>query len=68
MKKILVPVLGLLISVALFAQKRPVTGKVSNAEGKPVQFATISVKGATGGKSADENGTFTIDAAPIPHL
>ena len=64
MKKVLLPLLGLLIAVTLFAQKRTVTGKVTNAEGKPVQFATVTVKGASGGKSADENGNFSIDAAP----
>src|SRR5688572_23917390 len=64
MKKVLLPVLGLLFAVTLFAQKRTVTGKVSTADGKPVQFATVTVKGVSGGKSADENGNFSIDAAP----
>jgi TonB-linked SusC/RagA family outer membrane protein len=48
----------------VFAQTRTVTGKITNAEGRPVSFATVTVKGTTTGKAADENGIFSIEAAP----
>jgi hypothetical protein len=37
-------------------------GKVTNAEGKPVPFATVTVKGTSTAVSADENGNFSIKA------
>lgn len=64
MKKILTSIYVLLFAVEVFAQSRTVTGKVTNDEGKPVSFASVTVKGATGGVAADEGGNFTISAAP----
>lgn len=64
MKKTLLCLLGLLLTAVLFAQNRPVAGKITNEEGKPVQFASVTVKGTTTGRSADDNGTFSIQAAP----
>ena len=46
----------------MFGQNRTVTGKVTNAEGRPVPFATVTVKGTSTAVSADENGNFSIQA------
>ncbi|MGZ3853700.1 MAG: SusC/RagA family TonB-linked outer membrane protein, partial [Flavisolibacter sp.] len=48
----------------VFAQTRTVTGKITNADGKPVSFATVTVKGTPNAKVADENGNFSIDVSP----
>lgn len=54
----------MLISVFALAQTRTVTGRVTDAQGKGVPFASVTVKGTNTGVSADENGNFTIQAAP----
>jgi TonB-linked SusC/RagA family outer membrane protein len=64
MKKILLLALLVLPALMMLAQNRTVTGKVTNGEGKPVPFASVSVKGTTTAVSADENGNFSIQAAP----
>lgn len=46
------------------AQQRTVTGRVTDAQGTPVPFASVTIKGTTTGVSADENGNFSIQAAP----
>src|SRR5512147_2764232 len=63
MKKILSTVLFFLSALVMFGQNRTVTGKVTNADGKPVPFATVTVKGTSTAVSADENGNFSIQAA-----
>ncbi|HEY0355298.1 MAG TPA: TonB-dependent receptor plug domain-containing protein, partial [Flavisolibacter sp.] len=65
MRKILslLSVLMLLCTFAL-AQPRTVTGKVIDAQGKPVPFASVLVKGTNTGVAADANGDFSIQAAP----
>jgi len=62
MKKILSTALFFLSSLIMFGQNRTVTGKVTNAEGRPVPFATVTVKGTPNAVSADENGNFSIQA------
>lgn len=64
MKKVVVCMHFLFSALFVFAQVRPVTGKITNAEGRAVSFATVTVKGVQGGKAADEAGNFTIEAAP----
>ena len=54
----------ILYSVLTFAQTREVTGTVTNATGQPIPLATIKVKGARSGTSADQNGAFSIKVAP----
>lgn len=54
----------LLVSVLAFAQVRTVTGRVTDAQGNPVPFATVSVRGTNSAVSADQNGNFSIQAAP----
>jgi TonB-linked SusC/RagA family outer membrane protein len=64
MKRIMACILALIFSVQLFAQNRTVTGRVTDAQGKVVPYATVTVKGTTTSVSADENGSFSIQAAP----
>ncbi len=64
MKGILSCFLALLFSLQLFAQARTVTGRITNSEGKAVPFASVTVKGSASGVAANENGVFTIQAAP----
>src|SRR5688500_7105144 len=64
MKKILSTVLFFLSALIMFGQNRTVTGRVANAEGRPVPFATVTVKGTSTAVSADENGNFSIQAPP----
>jgi TonB-dependent starch-binding outer membrane protein SusC len=66
MKKLqLLLLAGLLLSVQmLLAQTREVTGKVTDANGAPLNGATIRVKNTRGGTSAAPDGTFKINAAP----
>src|SRR5258708_18758963 len=45
-------------------QTREVTGTVTNSTGQPMPLATIKIKGARSGTSADQNGAFSIKVAP----
>jgi TonB-linked SusC/RagA family outer membrane protein len=54
----------MLFGALAYGQTRPVTGKVTDAQGKAVPFASVTVKGTKTGVAADENGNFTIEAAP----
>src|SRR6187401_3321892 len=62
MKKILLTALFFLSALIMFGQSRTVTGKVTGADGKPIPFATVTVKGTSTAVSADENGNFSIQA------
>lgn len=62
MKKILLLALFCLPALILLAQNRTISGKVTGSDGKPVPFASVSVKGTNTTVSADENGSFTIQA------
>ena len=53
-----------LFSMLAFSQTREITGKVTDATGSPISGASIKVKGAVGGASADENGIFKINVPP----
>ena len=63
MRKIELLLLMLVLSVLAFAQ-RAVTGRILDAQGNPVPFASISVKGTNKGVAANESGRFTIQASP----
>ena len=56
----LIAVLGL--CVYGFAQNRQVSGKVADAEGKPVAGATVMVDGTSTGTTSNGDGSFTITA------
>src|SRR5678815_2810005 len=64
MKKILFTAFFFFFSLIMFGQNRTVTGKVTSTEGKPVPFATVTIKGTSTAVSADENGNFSIQAPP----
>lgn len=46
----------------LFAQKKTITGRVTNESGLPVA-ASVTIKGSTMGTATDANGNFSIQAA-----
>jgi TonB-linked SusC/RagA family outer membrane protein len=50
----------LLLCVATWAQRSPVTGQVRDAEGNPIPFATVTEAGTRNATQADANGNFTI--------
>jgi TonB-linked SusC/RagA family outer membrane protein len=54
----------LFCSQLLFAQTREVTGKVTDANGSPVNGASVRVKGSRSGVIAANDGSFKINAAP----
>ncbi|HEV8273303.1 MAG TPA: SusC/RagA family TonB-linked outer membrane protein [Chitinophagaceae bacterium] len=53
-------VMAILCSVLVFAQNRNLSGTVTDANGKPIPFASITVKGTKNGVTADADGKFTI--------
>jgi len=53
-----------LFSMLAFSQTKEVTGKVTDATGSPISGASIKVKGAKGGTSANESGIFKINVPP----
>lgn len=63
MRKIvsLITVILLCWSVVSLAQA-PVTGQVKDANGQPVPFASVKLRGSNTGVSADQNGNFSIQA------
>lgn len=67
MKRNLMFLWMLLFATTAFAQTRVLTGQVNDETGKPVPFATVSVRNekgkATANTSADANGMFRIEAA-----
>ncbi|MFI5130992.1 MAG: SusC/RagA family TonB-linked outer membrane protein [Chitinophagales bacterium] len=58
-KVLLLPIL-LLVSCVLFAQQKTVTGKVVDADGKPVPGVNVSIKGSTTTTTTDANGNYSI--------
>jgi TonB-linked SusC/RagA family outer membrane protein len=58
----------MLYSILTFAQQKTVTGKVVDPQGQPVPFATVRIKGARGGVSADADGNFSIKATTTQTL
>ena len=53
----------LLSSLTIFAQKRTLTGVVSDQKGTPLASATVTVKGEKIATITDANGTFRIDVS-----
>jgi len=63
MRKILSLLLvGLLYSALSFGQSKVISGKITDKQGVPVPFVTVTVKGENRGTSADVNGQFSISA------
>jgi len=59
----LLPVL-VCFSILAYAQSRLITGRVTDAQGQPVPFATVRIKGSKVGVASDADGNFTIKAGP----
>ena len=53
-----------LFSALAYGQTKTITGRVIDAQGQPVPFATIRIKGAKVGVAADADGKFTIKVSP----
>src|SRR6185436_14144574 len=53
-------VTAILCSVLVFAQNRNLSGTVTDANGKAIPFASVTVKGTKNGVTADADGKFTI--------
>src|ERR1700754_4393216 len=65
MRKLLSLLAVLVLSASLaFSQTKPITGKLTDAQGQPIPFLTIKVKGAKTGVSADAEGNYSIKAKP----
>ncbi len=59
LRVVLVFALLLVVGIpAAFAQKRTVSGKISDANGKPIPFVNITVKGTTVGTTSNSDGVY----------
>ncbi|MVT10774.1 SusC/RagA family TonB-linked outer membrane protein [Chitinophaga tropicalis] len=58
-KNLLTVLLICLVTVA-YAQQREIVGKITGADGAPVPYATVQLKGTTRGTTADQNGNFRL--------
>ncbi|PVD52108.1 SusC/RagA family TonB-linked outer membrane protein [Terrimonas sp.] len=54
----------MLCIASVYSQTKTVTGRVTDANGDPVPYATIKIKGANTGVAADQNGNFSIEVNP----
>src|ERR1700761_2248652 len=55
---------AMLCSVLAIAQTKPLSGRIVDAAGQPVPFASVRIKGTREGVSADADGNYTIKASP----
>lgn len=63
MRKLLSLLAVLVLSASLaFSQTKPITGKITDAQGQPAPFLTVKIKGSKAGVSADAEGNFSIKA------
>lgn len=62
MLKVLLFVVGLLLSIGAFAQQMTVKGHVKDATGEPVIGANVLIKGTTSGVITDFDGNFVLQA------
>lgn len=60
MRKVLLLLGVVLLSMQLLAQQRSVTGTVTDAQGKPIANASVIVKGTTIGTTTKSDGSFSI--------
>ena len=67
MKRLLKRIAFLFLCVSFtqlaFSQTKVITGKITDANGAPVQGASVAVKGAKGGTTTDASGAFTLTVA-----
>src|SRR5690242_18683861 len=50
----------LVMVIPAIAQKRTVTGKISDANGKPIPFVNVTVKGTSVGTTSNSDGVYSI--------
>lgn len=63
MRKFMLFSLSVLCAISLFAQQRAITGKISDADGKPIPNASIVVKGTSTGTTSAQDGSFKLNVA-----
>ncbi len=63
MRKFMFLLMGILLLIVsgVYAQRKDVTGKITDATGTPIPGASIKIKGTKSGTSADANGVFKIN-------
>ena len=61
LKKYLLTLIVLMVSLATFAQEKNITGTVTDEAGSPLGGATLRVKGTTVATSTDNNGAFSFN-------
>jgi TonB-linked SusC/RagA family outer membrane protein len=61
MRKILSLLIALTLSVAVFAQNRPISGRITDEKGDPIPFASVKIKKTKIGTTADEAGNFKLE-------
>jgi TonB-linked SusC/RagA family outer membrane protein len=54
----------MVIVASAYAQQRQVTGKVTGADGSPLPFATIQIKGTSTGTTSDKDGNYKVSVNP----
>src|SRR5258708_38906008 len=57
-------VMASMLCINAQAQKKPITGKVTDSTGAPIPNVTVRLRSSKGGVSTSENGSFQISAAP----
>lgn len=63
MKKFLIFLLSVIISIPLLAENVKISGRVIDSEDKPVEFATVRVSGTAIGTNTNLNGDYTLSVA-----
>ena len=56
-------VMAFMLCINAQAQKKPITGKVTDSTGAPIPNVTVRLRSSKGGVSTSENGSFQITAA-----
>ena len=64
MRKVLLLILFVVPYLFAGAQTKKITGKITDANGKPLAHATVAVKGANISTETNENGEYTIVVSP----
>lgn len=68
MRKVLLLLGVVLLSMQLLAQQRAISGTVTDAQGKPVANASVIVKGTTIGTTTKADGSFSIGIPPTAKI
>src|ERR1700749_1846841 len=64
MKKYLLLLVIIIISVPAFAQQYLLTGKVTDHDNKPISFTAVYIRNSTYGTTANEQGRYQFKLAP----